>query len=87
MKESINRYRDILIQIATPYSTGTGFYLKEFDIIVTNEHVIRDNREVIIGGKGFSKRLAKVIYTDLKYDLAFLEAPQDIDMPLSLIHI
>jgi len=44
MKEIINKYKSVIVQIATPYSTGTGFYLKNANLIVTNEHVIRDNR-------------------------------------------
>ena len=41
MQTIIDTYRDIVVQIATPYSLGTGFYLSEHDLIVTNEHVIR----------------------------------------------
>ena len=52
-KSIIEIYKKSVIQIATPYSTGTGFYLSEFDLIVTNEHVIRDNKEVIIDGEGY----------------------------------
>lgn len=81
MKEVIDLYKHVIIQIATPYSTGTGFYLKDVDLIVTNEHVIRDNRRVAIEGDNFKKQLVPVIYTDPKYDLAFLEAPGDIDLP------
>lgn len=81
MKEVIEIYRSVVIQIATPYCTGTGFYLKEPDLIVTNEHVVRDNREVVIDGVGFAKQLVKVIYLDPKYDLAFLSPPKDVDLP------
>ena len=81
MRIVIDQFRDIIIQIATPYSTGTGFYYKEADLIVTNEHIIRDNKEVVIKGESFGKQLSKVIYTDIKSDLAFLEAPEGIDLP------
>ncbi len=73
MQQIINTYKDIVIQIATPYSVGTGFYLKEPNLIVTNNHVVEGNQEVVIEGRAFGKRLVKVIYTDKKFDLAFLE--------------
>ncbi|TNE54962.1 MAG: trypsin-like serine protease [Bacteroidetes bacterium] len=75
MKDFIDTYRDVIIQIATPYSTGTGFYLKDRDLIVTNHHVVEGNRQVIIEGAKFKKQLATVRYTDRKYDLAFLSGP------------
>lgn len=77
----IEKFREVVIQIATPYSTGTGFYLKEYDIIVTNEHVVRENKDVVIDGQSFDKQLVSVKYIDPKFDLAFLEAPKMQDMP------
>ena len=49
-QQIIELYRPAIIQIATQTSTGTGFYVKEFDLIVTNEHVIGKNAEVTIAG-------------------------------------
>lgn len=73
MREIINLYKDIVIQIATPYSIGTGFYLKAPNLIVTNHHVVEGNKEVVIEGRAFEKQLVKVVYIDRKFDLAFLE--------------
>ena len=81
MTHIIESFKDVVIQIATPYSTGTGFYLNEFELIVTNEHVVRDNRQVVIDGKLISKQLVDVVYVDPKYDLAFLAKPQQDEMP------
>ena len=80
-KAIIETFKKSVIQIATPYSTGTGFYLSEFNLIVTNEHVIRDNREVVIDGEGLEKQLVKICFIDQKYDLAFLTPPTDHMMP------
>lgn len=80
--EIIDIYRDLVIQIATPYSTGTGFILKNEGIIITNEHVIRDNKRVVVRGSTFDKALADVIYADPKYDLAFLSIAE----PPSITH-
>lgn len=81
MKNIIDQYRDVVIQIATPYSTGTGFYLKSAALIITNEHIVRDNRSVIIFGTHIEKQLARVIFLDEKYDLAFIQAPEIIQAP------
>jgi serine protease Do len=77
----IENYQNAIIQIATAGGTGTGFYVKEFDLIVTNDHVVADNAEVTIAGKIFDKSLARVWYTDRKHDLAFLSAPENIQLP------
>src|SRR6478672_11590834 len=81
MQEIIENFRPAVIQIATQSSTGTGFYLKEYDLIVTNDHVIEDNGEVTITGKTFDKTLARVWYTDRKHDLAFLQPPHGASLP------
>jgi len=80
-QQIIEQYQKAIIQIATGSGTGTGFYIKEFDLIITNDHVIDNNAEVTIAGKAFDKMLSRVWYTDRKHDLAFLEAPKGIELP------
>ncbi|OLY90949.1 serine protease Do [Cnuella takakiae] len=77
-QQIIELFRPAIIQIATQTSTGTGFYVKEFNLIATNEHVVGQNAEVTIAGRLFEKRLARVWYTDKKHDLAFLQPPEDV---------
>ena len=79
-------FRDAVVQIATPYNReGTGFYLKQYGLIVTNEHVVRENRRVTVEGHGFTKTLTSVLYLDQKYDLAFLHAPAALNVSMLLI--
>ncbi len=66
-----------IVQIATPYSTGTGFIFPEYRIIVTNEHVIRDNKKVIIEGLDIKRQEVEVLFFDEKYDVAFLALPEN----------
>ena len=80
-QQIIELYRPAIIQIATQNSTGTGFYIKEFDLIVTNEHVVGKNAEITMAGRLFDKRLGRVLYTDKKHDLSFVQAPDDIQLP------
>lgn len=76
-QDIIQTFEKVVIQIATPFNTGTGFYLYDYDLIVTNEHVVRDNQKVVIDGRGFKKQLVEVLYVDPKYDLAFIGPPTD----------
>jgi serine protease Do len=75
MPDFVENYRNTIVQIATPYSTGTGFFLRNHGLIVTNHHVVEGNQAVVIEGAKFKKQLARVRYIDSKYDLAFLDAP------------
>ncbi|HEY0677103.1 MAG TPA: trypsin-like peptidase domain-containing protein [Chitinophagaceae bacterium] len=77
----IEGFEEAIIQIATQTGTGTGFYVRDFDLIVTNDHVVDKNAEVSIAGKDFDKQLAHVWYTDKKHDLAFVAPPQGVDLP------
>jgi len=81
VKEFIEQYKEAIIQIATPYSTGTGFYLKHPNLVVTNEHVVRGNKEVVINNPVLEKQLSRVLFSDPKYDLAFLEIKGGPKMP------
>ncbi len=81
MKDVIERYRNIIIQIATPYSTGTGFLLREAGVIVTNDHVVQGNREVVVDGILLPRQMAQVVFSDPRYDLAFIAAPAVPDVP------
>ncbi len=74
----IERFQSTVVQIATKTATGTGFYLVDYDLIVTNNHVVKDNRKVTLKGRTFDKRLAEVLFTDERYDLAFLKPPVDM---------
>ncbi len=73
----LEKYIDNIIQIMTPYGTGTGFIID--DIIITNSHVVSGLKEVVISAKKVQRTIAPVIYDDPYFDLAFIsykfEAP------------
>ncbi len=75
MRDVIERFKGAVIQIATPFSVGTGFYLADEKIIVTNEHVVRGNKEVVIEGEGLVRTVSPVVFMDPKFDLAFISVP------------
>lgn len=78
IQEIIEYYEKGVVQIATKTGTGTGFYLKAYDLIVTNNHVVRDTWQATVKGHHFSKQLSRVVFTDEKYDLAFLMPPNNV---------
>lgn len=79
IQETIERYQNAVVQIATKTGTGTGFYLPAYDLIVTNNHVIRDQRQATIKGRTFGKQLSKIVFADEKYDLAFMLPPPNVN--------
>jgi len=66
----LDTYIDNIIQIMTPYGSGTGFIID--DLIITNSHVVSGLNEVVISAKKIKRSIAKVIYDDPYYDLAFI---------------
>ncbi|TND09175.1 MAG: peptidase S1 and S6 chymotrypsin/Hap [Bacteroidetes bacterium] len=79
-REIIEQYDKAIVQIATPTGTGTGFFLRDHNIIVTNRHVIDGNIDVVVSGKTFKKTLTQVLFRDPVHDLAFLRVPENIDL-------
>ena len=82
IQDIIEKFQNAVVQIATKSGTGTGFYLHDYNLIVTNNHVIRDSRQATIKGRNFSKQLSRVMFADEKHDLAFLMPPVNVsDFP------
>lgn len=67
----LETYIENIIQIMTPYGTGSGFIIG--DLIVTNSHVVGGLKEVVISAKKIKRTIAKVVYDDAYYDLAFIK--------------
>lgn len=68
----------LVLQIATPFSTGTGFYLPDYHLVVTNEHVVRDNPNALVTSPNMERCLMTVVYLDAYYDLAFLRPQRSL---------
>ena len=75
MEKIIENYKDVIVQIHTPGGSGSGFIIKDKNLIVTNRHVIHGNEEVVIRGENFGKTITQVLYTDPLNDIAFLRVP------------
>lgn len=73
-----------IVQIMTPYGTGSGFIIG--DLIITNSHVVVGLKEVIISTKTLPRTIGHVVYDDAAYDLAFILSPVPLrpNHPLAL---
>ncbi len=84
-QELVDNYKKNVLQIKTESGAGSGFYLHDFELIVTNHHVIRGYGTVMIKGMFLPITSTRVLYIDEKYDLAFLEVPEEMVGKLSTI--
>jgi len=66
----LDKYIENIIQVMTPYGSGTGFVIG--DLIITNSHVVGGLKEVVISSKIIKRTIVEVIYDDPFYDLAFI---------------
>ncbi len=80
-QEIINLFQPVIIQIATPQATGTGFYVKDYNLIVTNDHVVGGNSEAAVSGRILPRVMSKVFFSDPKNDLAFIGVPEGTNLP------
>lgn len=71
-KDLITKFEKIVVQIQTQFSTGSGFYLTEYDVIVTNYHVINGSDEILVQRSNNDKLKAEILYLDPSMDVAFL---------------
>lgn len=69
---------DAIVRILTPWGLGTGFLLGDYELIVTNRHVVEGCRQVVLTSENFKKRIANVLYVDPLHDLAFIEPPEGV---------
>lgn len=75
------RTHPYLLQIATPHSMGSGFWLPQYGLILTSEHLVRASQMVVVGD-GERSWMARVSYVHAGLDIALIETDQlDIDWP------
>ena len=68
-----------IVNIQTPWGTGTGFYLYKYGFIVSNRHVVQGCRQVVISGPLFKRCLTNVLYVDPYFDLSFIQPPSGVE--------
>ena len=73
IQETIEKYQNAVVQIATKSGTGTGFYLHEYDLIITNNHVVDGAKEVQVTLPDKREFTGKIVGADPKTDLAVVK--------------
>ena len=77
--QSLENLKNITFKILTSGGTGTGFYIAESDIVLTNHHVIKGCKEVAIEDDEKNRLHAKVILTNPDVDIAILKVDKKFD--------
>jgi serine protease Do len=81
MESIIQKFKDNILQIFTPYGSGSGFTVEGSPYVVTNSHVVDGCDEVAVKWAGHPKSRSRVLFRDTMYDIALLELPQDFPAP------
>lgn len=73
---------EAIFKVGHARGTGSCFYVKDYDLFVTNSHVAEGFREVTIEDNHRNRYLAKVVFANPSLDIAFLKAEGDFsDLP------
>ncbi len=72
MNEIIEKIKPYVVQIASPYATGTGFYVPVYNLVITNEHVIRGCKTIVVQDFTGKRQIGTVVYLDTKHDLSMI---------------
>ncbi len=73
----------LIVKVITSTGTGSGFYLKDKKVIVTNQHVIKGSTKAVIEWPNRSRMIAPVIYADIGDDIALLALDQELALPVA----
>jgi len=68
------KYRQAVVQIRTPTSTGTGFAIDPHGIVLTNLHVVEDSTKCALHFDDGRQTPARVVYRSDRADLAIVAA-------------
>ena len=81
MINSASNLVQCVVKISTTRGSGSGFYLSDLDIILTNHHVVAGHRAVAVETHDREKLKAGVLVINPLLDLAFLKPSRAIDCP------
>ncbi len=71
-------FKKNVFKILTAEATGSGFVLKDLDLVITNYHVIEGLREVAVETFDNQRVKAKVVQVNPKKDIAFLKVERSL---------
>lgn len=77
--------KEAVFKINTASGTGSGFYILEKDLIVTNFHVVEENKVVSIQSHTQDRYIADVVYINPDVDIAFLKLREKLNITNPII--
>jgi len=80
MSEIQNNIAAAVFKINTSLGSGTGFYIKDRDIIITNYHVVAGSKIVAVEDHSKNRYMANVVFVNSNADLAFLKPEKQFDV-------
>ncbi|MGD2091109.1 MAG: trypsin-like peptidase domain-containing protein [Candidatus Aminicenantes bacterium] len=80
MSQLPEKNADAVFKINTSSGTGSGFYLRNKNILVTNFHVVQGHRTVAVEDQGKERYLANVVFVNPTTDLAFLQPVRNLNI-------
>jgi serine protease Do len=81
MNNIVSDIANAVFKISHSEGSGTGFYLNDKKILVTNYHVVGGFRQVSVEDQKLNRYLADVIVADQDNDMAFLKVRADFNLP------
>lgn len=84
---SIENMTGAVVQIRTASGSGSGFYIKARDLIITNFHVVAGWRKVGVRTQKHGAVAANTVLVNQMYDIAILKPVQPLDLPEASIRI
>ncbi len=72
-----------IVKIITNSGSGSGFYDRHQNLIITNYHVVAGQQQVAIENKEKKKFIATALQVNPFLDLAFLKPAQKLDVPVT----
>lgn len=73
-------FHQYLIRLATPDAVGVGFYAPLYNLIITNAHLVSEYPDVVVHGPSGMQRIARVLFSAPKSDVAFIEMPWRLEL-------
>ncbi len=80
MSQLPERNANAVFKINTSSGTGSGFYLRDKNILVTNFHVVQGYRTVAVEDRAKERYLANVVFVNPTSDLAFLQPVRNLNI-------
>ncbi|MEM7181048.1 MAG: trypsin-like peptidase domain-containing protein [Spirochaetota bacterium] len=81
MQEKLKNVTDAVCKINTSEGSGTGFFVKNYGLILTNHHVVAGARSVAVEIRDETKHIADVVLINPLIDIAFLRPREELDLP------